>query len=551
MVASKNNMYSRDAYELIDYQAEDFRQGQNRPLPPRMNDDVMGADAEWNDKYDEFFAQGEDEDKIKGVVIPRYEGPKNTRCDKIMMSKEDVQTVEISGVPNHAQSSCVYLTQTFRIRELVDNAHSKTIIQRPFSLQRRYSSIVWNCPQASKQFELNPQINCRLAPYLCDDKMLQNCMQVGVDVLTGYQPAPNDAANVVLYKYQTVTVREPLLGFQQGYALLDAMRPMNQGNMKYPLAIQDYALTFKKAPEDWKRVIRDDRLTTSYKPESPGLLVTEPVGSNFHAADAPYRANSTLFLESESAPALVMYSDDSANQSNKNVSTIELHCPVFLPFSAPLIVDPYDDVLQIKNSFYGVADRAALANMEDKERLPYVLETPCKIMCNTSKGLPSFFMIYIEDFGRSYYDPEMTDSLESNLGTDMFIGGHPKIIELQIKVFGQEFPVTKTLDGSELDYLTKKNSHPRCDFYEHMKYDPIVLLRLEDLGLATETMGYPNSKRLELEVEIKQLMMPNNYDKRFYKPDLPAPKITAHAVLIYENHVLEGSNGACDFVWKY
>ena len=65
----------------------------------------------------------------------------------------------------------------------------------------------------------------------------------------------------------SVTVREPLLGFQQGYALLDAIRPMNQGNKIYPLAIQDYQLTFKRfvKKDRVKRVLRDVRFKTDYE----------------------------------------------------------------------------------------------------------------------------------------------------------------------------------------------------------------------------------------------------------------------------------------------
>ena len=83
-----------------------------------------------------------------------------------------------------------------------------------------------------------------------------------------------------------------------------------------------------------------------------------------------------------------------------------------------------------------------------------------------------------------------------------------------------------------------------------MKYDPIVLLKLEDLGLATESVGYPSAKRLELEVEIKQIVLPRHYNFRSYTELQPAPPMRAYAAFVYENHVLEGNNNRFDFVWK-
>jgi hypothetical protein len=135
-------------------------------------------------------------------------------------------------------------------------------------------------------------------------------------------------------------------------------------------------------------------------------------------------------------------------------------------------------------------------------------------------------------------------------GTDMIIGAHPQIYELEIKVFGQSFPITKQLNFQELEYLTKKNCHPRCNFKDNMNIEPIVLLKLEDLGLATESVGYPYAKRLEMEVRIKQLILPVHWNQRYRTADQPAPPMRAFAAFVYENHVLEGNNNRLDFVWK-
>ena len=74
-------LYSRDALKMRDYQQEDFQTQRQAPLPPRDPDVIIGADAEWDDKYREFFEEGEAEDKMKIVTIPKYSGPKNTRLD--------------------------------------------------------------------------------------------------------------------------------------------------------------------------------------------------------------------------------------------------------------------------------------------------------------------------------------------------------------------------------------------------------------------------------------------------------------------------------------
>ena len=75
-------MFSRDAYEMRDYEQEDFKSRRARPLQTVGDymldrDEVMGVDQHWNDKYGDFFEQGEDEDRQKMVTIPRYTGPQN------------------------------------------------------------------------------------------------------------------------------------------------------------------------------------------------------------------------------------------------------------------------------------------------------------------------------------------------------------------------------------------------------------------------------------------------------------------------------------------
>ena len=122
---------------------------------------------------------------------------------------------------------------------------------------------------------------------------------------------------------------EPLLGFQQGYSRIGAVRPMNQGNDIYPLAIQDYSLRFSRydKAERYKRIIRDVRQVTEYKSgtsDAEGIRIT-PANSNI----AQNVANLKVSEHKMDPPEIVCFSDDSAIQSNKNVSSIDMHCPIF------------------------------------------------------------------------------------------------------------------------------------------------------------------------------------------------------------------------------
>ena len=279
-------------------------------------------------------------------------------------------------------------------------------------------------------------------------------------------------------------------------------------------------------------------------------MVVETASRNAHFTKVNLPINEVAY----DPPTIVSFSDDSAIQENKNVSSIDMHCPFFQKFTNRVIIDPFHaNVIPNHN-----VNQALSAPPLPYERIqqPILLgidegtET-CKIKCATSKGYPSYIMVYLEAFARpGYYDPTFGNSVENNIGTDLYIGGHPTIQEMDIKVFGQRFPITKNLSHTELDYLTKKNSHPKCDFDENMKYDPIVLLKLEDIGLGTELQGYPYAKRIEMEVEIKTIKLPHHYADRHIDPD-KIPNIDARVVFIYENYVLEGNNGQCKFVWKY
>ena len=561
-------MFSRDALEMRDYEQDDFRGKPSGPLQTVGDTildrgEMMGvADKHWNDKYGDFFDQGEDEDKQNAVVIPRYQGPQNTRVDVIPLLSNQFN---VSGIPNHSQSSCVYLKQSFKFAvssRNYNNAILRQYLTRPFTIQRQFQKLYWTAPQCARQLDTNIRQQVRLAPYLCDAQKLANC--------TNYQVTAQLVTNVAPAKwFFNYTLFEPLLGFQSGYKLLDGSRPYNQNVMKYPLAIQDYQLNiqkYAKISDTVKRCLRDSRCVNASKVENyQDTFVLAPAQADTQGST---RANTYFDSLEISDPELVSYSNDSSLQDNKGVSTVSLHAPVMEVYTTQVVIDAYD----LNGDLYTPATAIVAAIHTQGNLIDYVQNTTglgnsfalprnfilgtdagtkkTVIECNTSKGFPSYIMVYLEDFGNDYFDKDFANSAANDVGTDMLIGGQPMITALEIRVFGQPFPITKQLNKEELEYITKKNCHPRCDFNGNMKYDPIVLLKLEDLGLATESVGYPSAKRLELEVEIKQIVLPRHYNFRAYTYGQPPPPMRAYAAFVYENHVLEGNNNRMDFVWK-
>ena len=568
-------MLSRDAFRTRDYVDDDFKytpSTRRATVGDSLKDRLMGAGGPkmdlWGKEYAAYFKDGDDEEEISRVVIPRYSGPNNTRVDIHELSGS---TLEIDGYPNHAQSSCVYLKQTFQFRmehQIANNLIANWL--RPFTIQRQLQSLKWTAPQCSDTFDTSIQQQVRLAPYLCDAQMLKNCVKYKPNVVGQLHTGNNN------HRYFNFTLFEPLLGFQSGYKVLGGSRPFNQQSMKYPLAIQDYSLQiqrFTQTKDILKRCVRDRRsVVDTYEMLSVVDDVTNNVGrahtvSNFvNGNTANLFVNDVIVGDIE----LVSFSEDTARQENKGVSEVLLHAPIFINYSQPVVISPntveptlrtesQPDTAAINHAGNQLFSTEVFLNKEKgTER--------CIIKCNTSKGFPSYFLIYLEDFGNDYFDGSFDDSgaatrysVAQAVGTDLLIGGHPKIYNMSIRVFGQEFPIVKNLGHDELEYITKKNVHPQCDFVGNMSYDPIVLLKLEDIGLATEDLGYPNAKRLELEIEINSIILPRNYMFRF--PDnlplvggnphyQPNPPMTARCSFIYENHVLEGTNNRLDFVWK-
>ena len=541
-------MQPRDPLEVQHYGIDQFKYEAPEILAT-VGDalkDIMGTSRDvvpkGFEKYDKYFDETEDE-KERAVVIPRYNGPKNTRVDYYNLESN---TFNVTGMVNHAQASCVYLQQDLSVQfdktiaagqimaGYVENTFSKLI--RPFSIQRQFKQMYWNSPQVSSRLKIDIEQHVKLAPYLCDAAVLRNHVKKK-------RVARTENMGGGIYRFTfNYSLYEPLLGFQSGYALLNASRPFNQQKMMYPLAIQDYTINVDSeiaTDKLVKRLIRDRRMAhTDEMHEGIQESVAMIGAGNAAALNA---SNHRIHSFTLSKPKLISYSQDDALQANKTVSSVSLHAPIFEVYKEPL----YLDISQATGCDYdGMFNAAATQN-----KIPIVLqdieEKELKIRCSTSKGFPSYFMLYLEDFGQDYIDMMMVNNEDNDVGTDNLIGTHPKIFSLTIKIFGQDIPITKLLGIEELEYMTRKNCHASCDFKEHMSFDPIVLLKLEDLGLATESVGYPNIKRLEMEFDIKQILVP-------YRAHLSHDilQLNAYVCFVYENHVLEGNNNRMEFVWK-
>ena len=449
-------MLATDAYAMRDYQQSDF--GYQRPsrlqTPGDELKDVMGLGREVKKpgKYAQFYTKDERQEDYEGELVlasvPHYRGPKNTRCDIIPM--EDGR-FEITGIVNHAQPSCVYLKQEFSVSMEAWgwNARQTLFRVRPFSIQRQFTKMFWKSAQCAQSLTINIEQQVKLAPYLCDAAVLKNQCKNKL-MVRRVGGSRRMTLNFSLF--------EPLLGFQSGWALLDAARPFNQQNMKFPLAIQDYQIDVFKVSQRKdvvKRILRDKRLASTddclladdsaygeYYSVNVGIAARLHSNNNVNqgAVNVEFSAgaNDNFKLTDIS---LVSYSDDSAKQENKSVSQVRLHAPKFMVFSKEFALPKgtVDFDSKTSGANLGEISRPIIMGGSDptSRGAPQV-----KISINTSKGFPSFLLLYLEDFGVDFYDPTKVNSPD-NVGydTDCLIGSHPKIAALTVRVFGQDFPI--------------------------------------------------------------------------------------------------------------
>ena len=543
-------MLSTTAFELVDYAPETFEVRREADGPTvgdsmRAERKQMGAGREIGQpgKYSEFYGptsvDKDYESELIVAVAPKYSGPKNTRCD---IYEYENGMFEIAGKVNHAQPSCVYLKQNFSItfHQQFGQDEARFFVERfgnlrPFSIQRQFDRLVWSSPQTARQYDTSIPQQVKLAPYLVSEHELKRQCQYKV-------VRRNDTLNYQLF--------EPLLGFQSGWGQMKAQRPFNQQNMLFPLAIQDYTLTVAMSSDKKsmvKRVLRDSGKAVTdddyFERKSMGSeeyvnhLVNNPSASSLNVRIVD-DANQKFQV---SKLKLVSFLDDSAKQANKSTSRMSLHAPVFMNFMKRFRLPQDLDW-----------DNPTLVETESFVSKPIIMGSDphapeLKLPINTSKGFPSYFLIYLESAGVDYYSPGGYDN--GGFGTDNIVGSHPKIANMSISLFGQDFPICRQLESvEELEHLTRKNCHRECNFAEQMCFDPIVFLKLEDLGLNSEALGYPNKKRLEMQVEVKQIIMPKYAYRQVINNDFIDCQL--HCALIYENHCLQGTTNSADFYWK-
>ena len=465
----------------------------------------------------------EDDEKQKQVVIPRYKGPKNTRVD---FWKFDNNQFRVSGIPNHPQPSCVYLrgSDSFLI-EAYDDEDAKYLAFQPkmFYLQRQWSKLQFEAQNMSSALEIPIKEYIKLAPYICDsDKLKQYCFpRYGVIVDT--------ANNQREFNVQSF---EPLLSFQSGWALLDAIRPFNQQNMFFPLAIQDYTIQTTSFPdadepgrflENARNIDYIDDFRDVHEPQDRHGKVTRLATP--HARLARYKK---FILEQDiehtgtSDIKLVAFSQNDVIQANKDVSDVMLHAPEFLVYSQKFNVHCNEHL-------------EATFNFDEED----------PIQINTALGLPSMIMLYVEfsDFVAPGYDYKLIH------------GAHPRIDTLRIKLFGQDVPIVRNLNSDELRYITQKNSHPN---YYKENNEPIVLLDLESLGLGKDLPGYPSRDRVNAEINLSGVTLPGNPRSQYAtyaEDDAGGSDILVNlefkCVFIYENRVLEGNVNQMKINRKY
>ena len=561
-----------DPLALRNYTDEDFAEPINQPmLPPQQGREIFGRADPYREYMDEFDEPVSKEEH-NVVIIPRYAGPKNTRCDKYTPSGSQYR---VTGLTSHLQHSSVYLNQTFTFQtSMINVSEIPFFYVPPFFIQRQWRKLMFSAPQADNSYEMDMGMHVKLAPYLTSKQCLDNFVKTKVSAKRLQGPVgqetyylggdagavPPIPPDIAVYDYEvTIESYEPLLGFQSGWADLDCVRPFNQQHKKFPLALQDYDLRVEKKPFRMERSIKHRASCLNDDCVDEPLFLPDIEASD-QLAGLGTDPRMRLLKPTEPDPAvLVSFSDDSAVQANKTVSTVQLHAPYIFAYRKTFMF-PAD-----------VASREAFKAKTERQSQELIIGeagTPksMSLRVETSKGVPSYFVVYLEDFGINNwiegqnpvgrFDWNHVDSaLNGQEPYDRNTLGacHPKVTGLRIKIHEDEFPITAQLGKEQLEYLTQKNSHKYCDFRRHMTSEPIVLLKLEDLGLANCQMGYPMVKRTLIEVEITKVMFTAAVGSTWYEDpgrDTFNPKVELSVGLVYENHVLEGNTNRVEFLWR-
>ena len=552
--------------------------------------DVFGAvlDDTYRDFYDEFDEDDKEILETKPVMIPRYNGPLRTRCDRY----EPVGGVyQIRGITNHRQHSNVYLSKLlsfFLVDGLDEHVAStlKSLEFAPFSIQQNWSKVRWRCPQTCNEYEYDVPAMVKLAPYLCSEMALKKQCRVKVAYDYGNDgwgatlpPAvynmPDHAGGAPIatglqgqVKLVTLRLYEPLLGFQSGWDRLGAIRPFNQQNSKYPLAIQDYdlqvTLKSERKEDEVYESLRDYRSngTEDMTPDPElGIQGFRAVDHEYEirrntdsAAKSIYRLLSKIY---NTETALVSFASEDNKQENKSVSQVMLHAPQMIVQRKTFVFK--DDDHTILNRYTEPIGMSHYVRIGSDKALRYGFPEKMDFKFGSSKGLPSFFMFYLEENGSKKHQNPDDDFVEiyrnfffnneGDPGFDILKRQCPKIASMTLSSFNQEYPITKQLSLQDLEYLTCKNCHPECNFGKLSSRDPIIFLKMEDLGIGADSKGYPESRRVEFTINVTHVVIPESM-KLFYSLSGVTPKYTLTCAMIYENQVLEGTNDRVEFLYK-
>jgi hypothetical protein len=251
---------------------------------------------------------------------------------------------------------------------------------------------------------------------------------------------------------------EPFFTVGSGKNLLPCKRPFDVDELEFPLAIQDYRITFRR---------RYDRglLTEGF---FANLVITQIFGYDgfIHDAALANQIPANVMIQNEKIQnnlQLTTFSQDTVKQEDKQISTIEKYVPKLYIYATQFV---------------------EVTAAEQSQKL-YL-----------DNGFPSFLFIRLEWDNREN-DQAFRDFEQGGLRIP-----RPKIQSLVVKLFGKENPFVSKLLEEELYHLCRKNSHKYCGFQDLWDNENAVLLSLEDIGLMGENVGYPNRKRLEMEFRV-------------------------------------------------
>ena len=493
----------------------------------------IGMDPRYALQIDSDLLADDDEKQVT-VQIPRYNGPKNTRVDFYEYKQN---TFYVSGIANHPQPSCVYLRNIDTIRFNSDNNGNGSFPVQPnlFAVQRRFKKMFWEAQNVRGIIEVPTHEFIKLAPYICDkDKLHRLCMPKWSYELTGA-------------RWELVfTSFEPILSFQSGWALLDAKRPFNQQNMMYPLAIQDYSMRFEEYSSD-VRIQRSYNLEVNRFFGDEFFIPGNTFTSFDHITSEEEKINTdvtsnlpyTGFEDLLKDPTLVTFSQNTAIQANKDVSSVQLHAPEFDVYSISKTYSILAERITNPGPVYAKLDQTIVPNDGDLQ-----------IEIDTPKGFPSFMMFYTEFYNMTKRSLRVVS-----------LSVQPRIKTIRISFYGQKNPIVANLTQAELEYITKKNCHKNSDFEYANRIDPICLIDLESLGLGREDIGYPMRKRLRCTVQCTELQLPARFARNFATnverqgvagEQVPFDVgIQFKCVFIYENRIIEGNVNQLKINRKY